>query len=461
MKLKYYFLLVILALFTSCSNELGMQDNLNDSKILLSSDEYISIAYDNPGIITSEEAKQLVLDFNPTGLQTRNNNVKIMAISTYNVSSSSGLKTRVGSTNLTTIPVYKIEFLSDEGKGVAYVPADERFAKIMAYLPKTDLKDSVKYVDSKSMLYLSELSLLEDAKYYEKVKSELRAKTLAKIAKTLNVKAVRYDEIQDIIIVKDEILSRSGPTFPVGNPIGFAGLYCSSTEWNQDAPYNDLLQKENCDLYDTGSPTYEAVPAGCAVISIAQIMASLEPDLTVDGLKIDWNILKAQKQIIAPSSWQTPSSETTREMVAKLIKYIYIATNTQPVRNSSGYVTGSGTYSSDTSSFFYRFFSTSGLKNGWDGNAAFQSLQLAKLVWVAATSNRGGSHAFILDGFAYWRPQTRYLVKNFGFYFHTNMGWGGYYDGFYLVNKDLSITFDTSNGSYDRNFSMIYNIINK
>ena len=105
----------------------------------------------------------------------------------------------------------------------------------MAYLPKTDLKDSVKYVDSKSMLYLSELSLLEDAKYYEKVKSKLRAKTLAKIAKTLNVKAVRYDEIQDIIIVKDEILSRSGPTFPVGNPIGFAGLYCSSTEWNQDA----------------------------------------------------------------------------------------------------------------------------------------------------------------------------------------------------------------------------------
>ena len=242
MKLKYYFLLVILALFTSCSNELGMQDNLNDSKILLSSDEYISIAYDNPGIITSEEAKQLVLDFNPTGLQTRNNNVKIMAISTYNVSSSSGLKTRVGSTNLTTIPVYKIEFLSDEGKGVAYVPADERFAKIMAYLPKTDLKDSVKYVDSKSMLYLSELSLLEDAKYYEKVKSKLRAKTLAKIAKTLNVKAVRYDEIQDIIIVKDEILSRSGPPFPVGNPIGFAGLNCSSTEWNQDAPYNDLLQ---------------------------------------------------------------------------------------------------------------------------------------------------------------------------------------------------------------------------
>ena len=55
---------------------------------------------------------------------------------------------------------------------MAYVPADERFAKIMAYLPKTDLKDSVKYVDSKSMLYLSELSLLEDAENTKNFKRE-------------------------------------------------------------------------------------------------------------------------------------------------------------------------------------------------------------------------------------------------------------------------------------------------
>ena len=38
------------------------------------------------------------------------------------------------------------------GKVWLMFPADERFCKIMAYLPKTDLKDSVKYVDSKSML---------------------------------------------------------------------------------------------------------------------------------------------------------------------------------------------------------------------------------------------------------------------------------------------------------------------
>ena len=52
------------------------------------------------------------------------------------------------------------------------------------------------------------------------------------------------------------------------------------------------------------------------------------------------------------------------------------------------------------------------------------------------------SHAFVIDGFAYWRPQTRYLVKNFDFYFRANMGWAGSYDGFYLVNKDMSISFE-------------------
>ena len=156
------------------------------------------------------------------------------------------------------------------------------------------------------------------------------------------------------------------------------------------------------------------------------------------------------------------SPEIVRTMVAKLFKHIYDLSGTHPEYDkTTNWVTGSGTSGPQTRDFLRRYFTTGDLINGWDGNAAFQSLQLAKLVWVAATSNRGGSHAFILDGFAYWRPQTRYLVKNFDFYFHTNMGWGGYYDGFYLVNKDLSITFDTSNGSYDRNFSMIYNIINK
>ena len=147
-------------------------------------------------------------------------------------------------------------------------------------------------------------------------------------------------------------------------------------------------------------------------------------------------------------------------MVAKLIKYIYIATNTQPVRNSSGYVTGSGTYSSDTSSFFYRFFSTSGLKNGWDGNAAFLSLQKAKLVWVGVSdASKKASHAFVIDGFAYWRPQTRYLVKNFDFYFRANMGWAGSYDGFYLVNKDMSISFEAGGYELNTGFNMICDII--
>ena len=37
-----------------------------------------------------------------------------------------------------------MEIVSDAGKGLAYVSADERVAKVMAYLPKVNLEDTAK-----------------------------------------------------------------------------------------------------------------------------------------------------------------------------------------------------------------------------------------------------------------------------------------------------------------------------
>ncbi|MCR2007638.1 C10 family peptidase [Bacteroides acidifaciens] len=457
MRFKFYFLLIATMLLTSCNEELDLQGNsANSQSISLSPDEYISIAYDDQTALTPSEAKQLVLDFGLVDPQTRSNkNIEVTAISTYSVTDGANATTRSAST---TIPVYRMEISTDAGKGLAYVPADKRVAKVIAYLPKVDLNDSLKSIGAKAMLSLSERSIIEEIKHCNKVKDELRTKTLNKIAKQLAIENVNFDEIKDKIVINDEVTSRAKPENPTGNPVGCAGFFCIDTEWNQDAPYNGLLQKANCDLYNTGKPSFEAVPAGCAVVAIAQIMASLEPSLTIEGTKIDWKVLKAQKQIFPSFSWGDSSPEATRIMVAKLMKYIYEGTGTTPVLNDKGYVTGSGTYSSNTANFLNRFFNTSGVKKGWDGNAAFQSLQLAKLVWIGVGSDRGGRHAFVLDGFAYWRPKTRELVKNFDFYFRANMGWGGYYDGFYLVNKDLSISFDTSNGSYYVDYQMIYNI---
>ena len=127
---------------------------------------------------------------------------------------------------------------------------------------------------------------------------------------------------------------------------------------------------------------------------------------------------------------------------------------------TTNWVTGSGTSGPQTRDFLRRYFTTGDLINGWDGNAAFLSLQKAKLIWVGVSdASKKASHAFVIDGFAYWRPQTRYLVKNFDFYFRANMGWAGSYDGFYLVNKDMSISFEAGGYELNTGFNMICDII--
>lgn len=98
-----------------------------------------------------------------------------------------------------------------------------------------------------------------------------------------------------------------------------------ATNWDQEPVYNDLLEKAYCAPNVGKEPVYKAVPAGCSVVAMAQIMASLEPNLTIDGIKIDWEALKAQPQILMPLPWKPNqgSPEIVRTMVAKLFKHIY------------------------------------------------------------------------------------------------------------------------------------------
>ena len=44
-------------------------------------------------------------------------------------------------------------------------------------------------------------------------------------------------------------------------------------------------------------------------------------------------------------------------------------------------------------------------------------------------------------------------------HFRANMGWAGSYDGFYLVNKDMSISFEAGGYELNTGFNMICDII--
>ena len=251
MKLKYYFLFFVFSLLASCNDEEGLDLHnkpIESNSIVLSPDEYISIAYDNPRVITPDEAKQLVLDFGVNRVQTRGNeNIVVKFRSSFNIEEKgSNAVTRSVTDKSILLPVYEMEIVSDAGKGLAYVSADERVAKVMAYLPKVNLEDTAKIIGAKAMLGLSEQSLLEEAKHYEKMKLEFRDETLKRISKELNVAAVNFNEIKDRILVEDCLDSRATPQDPAGNAIGWAGFFCMATNWDQEPVYNDLLEKAYC-----------------------------------------------------------------------------------------------------------------------------------------------------------------------------------------------------------------------
>lgn len=66
-------------------------------------------------------------------------------------------------------------------------------------------------------------------------------------------------------------------------------------------------------------------PVGLTNTAIAQIMASLEPELTCEGISMDWSYLKESKSI----SYDDPYEKWN--MVASLFKYVYDSTSSSPV----------------------------------------------------------------------------------------------------------------------------------
>ena len=83
-------------------------------------------------------------------------------------------------------------------------------------------------------------------------------------------------------------------------------------------------------------------------------------------------------------------------MVAKLFKHIYDLSGTHPEYDkTTNWVTGSGTSGPQTRDFLRRYFTTGDLINGWDGNAAFLSLQKANWYGLAFQMLlKKASHAF-------------------------------------------------------------------
>lgn len=469
------FLTMFAGLLIACNeNDILQSEMPEDSKqIILSQEEAISIAYDNPKTLTASEILALVENFSTHNKSTKEKRETVASISKmFHIKFDSGKKTRDSSANIDSIPIYEVKLVTDTTTGYAIVSADERSAGVLAYIEKGN-HNKKNETGASMMLDLAEATTISEIMNVEKLKSTLREKTLNKIAKTLGVDSIKYNEIKDLIKIKDEKGETRSPAYD--RPLSSIQSYImpvTKTEWSQNSPYNLLLPQS----YDPIFHSLMHYPAGCGVIAAAQTLAVIAPSMNIgDTLAIDWDYLKENTQI----NWD-PYFGGEREkamMASALIKFIYNETNTTPVIDESyeygpyedttiPCVKSSSTQTTNLLNFLKRYVSCGTFYNKYAPDPLLTTLNLNNSMFVgskpcvaimggvrAATdqTSEKGSHAWVIDGYAICTKTTREILKNFDLYFHANMGWDGTDSGFYKVNADTSIDFETKLGTYNLN----------
>lgn len=474
------FISIIICLLNSCNN--NDVDKLflpnPEVQINLTSQEYASIAFDNPKELSESDVIKILDNFVKSKEEkefgkfaTKNTTISISYdVKTkyyYNIGEKSSESTR-SSNEEENIPIYEINILNGDQKGIALVSADERAQKVIAYIPAIDEDERL---NNPNALYLEEVakrSLINNISEINHLKDSLRAQTLQKIGEGLNINPnnVNFDDVKNYISVNDEPISKFKPIQVPPSQVLSAVLPMCTTSWNQTSPYNCQLPVGNVEGYPYPTNYY----AGCGVIALAQVVAFLEPVLTVYTTTINWGYLKENQYIYNSDPVEK------RNMVGNLIKYIYVHALAYPVYNSEGYVTGVATSESSIEGCM-KIFAHCDSRRSWDSDIVRNSLLANRPVITFGTGTRSDgstvAHAFVLDGYLLCKlyygamaasidTDTKELVKLYDLYFHANLGWGGNSSGYYLINKDTSVDFETSGSTYKSgNLRILPNIRNR
>lgn len=477
--------MILVGVISSCQDEI-VNDNssaIEGEKIQLSVDEAISIANDNPKNLTEEEVIDIVNGFsNSLGLKTRSGgDVSASILGKYYIGKND---TRSSSSSSESVPVYEVSLTNGSQKGYAIVSADSRSAGILAYVENGDIakKDSA---GAGMMLKLSEAVTLYEINKVERLKSELRGKTLAKIASVLGKTSVTYDDVKDLIKVDgiegNDVVTRSPsydkPLTQVVSLVPKTGPVLK-TEWSQDEPYNLLLP----DCYVPSIFHYEThYPMGCAIAAGVQTLAAIAPSMTIDGTVIDWAFVTKKPKLSYDSYFGGDYEEAM--MVSKVVKHMYANTGTYPNfdydfeyeygdNTSLPCVKSSTTGSLELKSYlenyvycgeYYSEYAPDPLLTTLDVNTNRNTPCVAIMggFHEGTDDKQGGSHCWVIDAYAICLKSSREILRQNDLYFHANMGWGGTNNGYYKVNADTTTDFETELGTYNMNFWEITEIRRK
>lgn len=509
-KSPLFVLLVILCI--SCSDKNDVIDCIvidNENKIVLSSEEYTSIAYDNPQELKAEHLNKLINDFidiqskMDNALLTKSGNVSITSVKKYYINSDDNIEnttnTRSHSYGQFNIPIFEVELSNNNHrKDFTVICGDERAPEVLFYVndyyPESEMNPETRF-----LLELSKKSILSDIEFVEQIRMEKRESTLQKISDELQIprEQLTFDLIKDQILILDGDLTKAnnpvgGLKDPPARIVSFVNPM-SRVFWHQGEPYNHQMPEYN--ILDTETTYYWGnVDVGCANVAIGTLFTIIQPAMTGitkndRSILIDWDYVTSEPYIWTdddPSEGGSPARMV--EMVGSLLRRIYIDTKSKidytninskdkegntvnvHVATSTGtdpelmldYLRKMTNFSSGTFSATQAKKSLTGFKPVLlYGNGYFVKEDFSK---IDPKDPKG--HAFLLDG--YFLTQQPGLATQ-SHYWSTNMGWGraisrGYFKTESNINN-CDISFRDGNGQiimyYTQDQRMVYNISKK
>ena len=441
MVMKYWtktvFLFGMIAFFTNCQTQQIDEDavGVQNQTVALSKSEYLSVANDHPRELSEYEIHCLLNNFAAANLSSRRaSSIKYKSLLKYYLSGTDGKKDN------DSIPVLKV---SVNNCDIAYLSIDSRYPKVIAYLP-----NDVDSIRQNMMLTMSEYGVKNQICYIERLKDSLKESTIDKLRNKLRVwdEDFDFDKIKGFVSVKDGSDSRApvienvpGQVFQTYGPF-------LDTKWDTGSPYNGLMPEVSCsDLWWT-----DRYPVGVVAVAAAQLLAYYEPALSAEKYIMDWKYLKEKSTIVEPDYFNAGDPLKKREMVAALMKYC-------SDRCGITYNCTACSYNMDkVRSFLSGFGIIMDNPVSFDVSKIKSSIADVQMVLCHGSTSSGSGHSWIIDGYINTKSGSLYYETDV--YLHANMCMGNSGTGYYLVNSDNTITFNTGFAELVKDMFMYANI---
>lgn len=480
-KFIFSFLSLSILFVTACSKENNEKDDitdrsLSDSEIVLSVEEYISIAYDDPKEISESEVIDIIDNFArqeyvlPKG-QTKS----IGGISTLKRSAKYHLSDKI-STFSTKSPMYNIdctiaefEFEANGQKYKSIVSTDERYPKVLAFMKVNENSEpySAQYLFensdeqefSQSILDLTFEALYNHLQEIEAIKESLRDDTLLKISNKLHkpVSNISFSEIKNNICISGDnnVTTKS-------YAIDFPADRILSGCW----PLVEVAWGGNNSITYNYMPYYwgtDRVWAKSAVTAILHIFSVVKPTMTIPAktyeghgykvaMSVNWDTLTQSEHFLETDS------EVKKEMGGRLYRLI----NDEIGLKYKGTSSNSYKLTNADSKYTNKNFLTVLRKHidcnnisAYNLTTILNSLGRARPVFLDSYEIWGDR--LVIDGYFKTRSTSGINSTYLHLLFANNMGNKSTTTGYYLVNTDssLDIQYNSSCVSHSKKFKII------